>query len=148
MCPNKFSDEIKYLQDENNTKNCIVYTLLEKQKIFRIRLIRDELKSTNPFFLPKKSSSNIKPPSSNLITTSNSFDLFSENSPDANNVNATSIEDNNTESNSNKSNKPNTSISTEKKVNFRRTERNKSAKKTRSLQLYNSMTKDIWMRII
>ena len=58
----------------------------------------------------------MKPPSSNLITTSNSFVLLSENiknSLDANNV--ISIEDSNTESYSNKGNKPNnTSISTEK----------------------------------
>ena len=76
-------------------------------------------KSTNHFILPKKSSSNIKSPSCNQIATSNSFDLLSENtenSLDANNV--ISIEDNNAESYSNK--RPsNTSISTEKKVNFR-----------------------------
>ena len=27
--PNRFSDEIKYLQQENNTKNCIIQTLFE-----------------------------------------------------------------------------------------------------------------------
>ena len=26
--PNKFSDEIKYLQEENKTKNCIIQALL------------------------------------------------------------------------------------------------------------------------
>ena len=43
---------------------------------------------TNHFILPKKSSSNIKSMWSNQITTSNSFDLLSENSSyrlDANN---------------------------------------------------------------
>ena len=30
--PNKFSDEIKYLREENNTKYCIIQTLLENQK--------------------------------------------------------------------------------------------------------------------
>ena len=30
--PNKFSDEIKYLREENNTKNCIIQMLLENQK--------------------------------------------------------------------------------------------------------------------
>ena len=30
--PNKFSDEMKYLREENNTKNCIIQTLLENQK--------------------------------------------------------------------------------------------------------------------
>ena len=39
--PNKFSNEIKYLREENNTKNCIIQTLIENQKIFRIRLIRE-----------------------------------------------------------------------------------------------------------
>ena len=29
---NKFSDEIKYLREENNNKNCIIQTLLENQK--------------------------------------------------------------------------------------------------------------------
>ena len=60
--------------------------LLENQKNVQntpdsrtVDINRNKLKSTNPFFLPKKSSSNIKPPSSNLITTSNSFDLLSEN---------------------------------------------------------------------
>ena len=58
-----------------------------------------EPKSTNHFILPKKSSSNIKPLSSNQITTSNSLDVLSENtenSLDANNV--TSIGDNDAES--------------------------------------------------
>ena len=39
--PNKFSNEIKYLGEENNTKNCIIQTLIENQKIFRIRLIQE-----------------------------------------------------------------------------------------------------------
>ena len=39
--PNKFSNEIKYLREENNTKNCIIQTLIENQKIFRIRLIQE-----------------------------------------------------------------------------------------------------------
>ena len=37
--PNKFSNQIKYLREENNIKNCIIHMLLENQKIFRIRLI-------------------------------------------------------------------------------------------------------------
>ena len=109
--PNKFSDEIKYLREENNTKNCIIQTLLENQNNIQntpdsrtLDINRNELKSTNPFILPKWSSSNIKPPSSNLIATSNSFDLLSENTEnglDAINVTVTSIEDNNAESYSN-----------------------------------------------
>ena len=39
--PNKFSNQIKYLREDNNTKNCIIHMLLENQKIFRIRLIRE-----------------------------------------------------------------------------------------------------------
>ena len=78
-------------------------------------------KSTNHFNLPQKSSSDIKLPSSNQITTSNSFDLLSENTDnsfDANNV--VSVEESNADSYSNKSNKlNNTSLSAEKKVNFR-----------------------------
>ena len=30
--PNKFSDEIKYLREENNTNNCDIQALLENQK--------------------------------------------------------------------------------------------------------------------
>ena len=30
--PNKFNDEIKYLREENNTKNCIIQTLLGNKK--------------------------------------------------------------------------------------------------------------------
>ena len=74
----------------------------------------NKFKSTNLFNLPIKSLSNIKPQSSNLITTSNSFDLLSgntKNSYDPNNV--ISTEDNKAESYSNKRNKANnTSIST------------------------------------
>ena len=138
--PNKFSDEIKYLREENNTQNCIIQTLLENQKNIQntpdsttLDINRNEPKSTNHFILPKKSSSNIKPPPSNQITTSNSLDLLPENC-DANNV--ISIEDNNAESYSNKSNKPNnTSISNEKNVNFRQNRKKQERKKTRSLHL-------------
>ena len=80
-----------------------------------------KLKCTNHFNLPQKSSSDIKLPSSNQITRSNSFDLLSENTDnsfDANNV--VSVEESNADSYSNKSNKlNNTSLSAEKKVNFR-----------------------------
>ena len=118
---NKFSDEIKYLREETYTKNCIIQTLLENQKnIQNMPDLRtadtncNKFKSTNLFNLPIKSLSNIKPQSSNLITTSNSFDLLSgntKNSYDPNNV--ISTEDNNAESYSNKRNKANnTSIST------------------------------------
>ena len=121
--PNKFSDETKYLQEENNTKNCIIKTLFENQKNIQnspdwrtLDIDQNKPESSHPSILPKKTSSNMKPPSSNLITTSNSFALLSENiknSLDANNV--ISIEDSNAESYSNKGNKPNnTSISTEK----------------------------------
>ena len=77
---------------------------------------RNEPKSTNPFILSKKSSSNIKPPSSNLTATSNSFGLLSgniENSLDGNKDKDISIEDNNAETYSNKR------FSNEKKVNFK-----------------------------
>ena len=84
--PNKFSDEIKRLREENNSKNCIIQTLLENQKNIQntphsrtLDINRNELKNTNPFILRKKSLSNIKSPSSTLITTSNTFDLLSEN---------------------------------------------------------------------
>ena len=84
--PNKISDEIKYLREENNTQNCIIQSLLETQKKYiqnspdsrTLDINCNEPKSNNPFILPNKSSSNIKPPSSNLITSSNSFDLLSE----------------------------------------------------------------------
>ena len=94
---------------------------------------RNEAKSANSksFILPKNSSLNIKPPLSNQISMSNSFDLLpenSENSLDANNV--ISIEDNDAESYSNKKNKPNkTSISTEKNKNLRHNRKKRERKK-------------------
>ena len=94
--------------------------------------------------------SNIKPPSSNLTTTSNSFDLLSENTEnrlDANNVNVISIEDNKAESYSNKSNKlNNTSISTEKKVQIRRNREKQERKKDQIVTFIvgDSTVKDIY----
>ena len=94
--------------------------------------------------------SNIKPPSSNLTTTSNSFDLLSENTEnrlDANNVNVISIEDNKAESYSNKSNKlNNTSISTEKKVQIRRNREKQERKKDQIVTAIvgDSTVKDIY----
>ena len=80
-----------------------------------------EPKSTNHFIPPKKSLSNIKPPSSNKMTISDSLELLfenSENSLNANNV--ISIEDNNAESYSSKSTELNNiSISTDKNISFR-----------------------------
>ena len=57
---------------------------------------RNEPKSVNHFTPPKKSSSNIKPPSFNQTPTSNGLSENSENSLHANNV--ISIEDINAES--------------------------------------------------
>ena len=152
--PNKFSDEIKYLREENNTKNCIIQTLLENQKSIQntphsrtLDINRNEPKRTNHFILPKTSSSNVKPPSPNQITTSNSFQLLSgntENSLDANN--AISIKDNHAESYSDKSNKPNnSSISTEKKINFRHNRKKQERKKYQIVTsiVGDSMVKDI-----
>ena len=137
---NKFSDEIKYLREENNNKICIIQTLLENQKNIQktpdsrtLDINRNKVKSTHSFILPKKSLSNIKPPSPCLVKTSNSFDLLSENienSLDASNVNVIAIEDNNAGSYSNKINTvSNTSISTEKKVNFRHNKKKQECKK-------------------
>ena len=105
-------------------------------------------KSTNHSSLPQKSSSNIKPPSSNQITTSNSFYLLSkntDNSFDANNV--ISVEESNADSYSNKSNKlNNTSLATEKKVNF--TNNRKKQQRTKdqidTVIVANSVVKNIY----
>ena len=105
-------------------------------------------KGTNHFILPQKSSSNIKPPSSNQITTSNSFYLLSkntDNSFDANNV--ISVEESNADSYSNKSNKlNNTSLATEKKVNF--TNNRKKQQRTKdqidTVIVANSVVKNIY----
>ena len=56
--PNKFSDEIKYPREENNTKNCIIRMSLENQKNIqntpdsrtldiKLDINRNDLKSTN-----------------------------------------------------------------------------------------------------
>ena len=129
--------------------------LLENQKNIQntpdsrtLDINRSELKSTNPFILPKKRLSNIKAPSSNLITTSNSFDLLSkniENSIDTSHV--ISTEDNNAKSYSNKSNEPNnTSISTGKKVNFRQNRKKQVRKKDQIVTaiMVGSVVKDIY----
>ena len=87
---------------------------------------------------------------SSIPTTSNSFDLLSENtenSLDANSVNVTSVEDNNSESCSNKSNTlSNTSISTEKKVNFRHNRKKQERKKDQIVTAIvgDSMVKDVY----
>ena len=111
---------------------------------------RNELKSTSPFIQPQKSLSSMKLLLSNLITTSNSFDLLSENtenSLDANKVSVMSIQDNNADSYSNKSNKLNdTSISTEKKVNFRHNRKKQERKKDQIVTAIvgDSMVKDVY----
>ena len=111
---------------------------------------RNELKSTSPFIQPKKSLSSMKLLLSNLITTSNSFDLLSENtenSLDASKVSVMSIQDNNADSYSNKSNKLNdTSISTEKKVNFRHNRKKQERKKDQivTATVGDSMVKDVY----
>ena len=153
--PNTFSDKIKYLREENNTKNYIIETVLENQKSIQntadlrtLDINCNELKSLNLFILPKKSLSNITPPSSNLITTSNSFDLLSENTENSlDTSNVISIEDNNAESYPNKSNKPNnTSVSTGKKVNLRHNRKKQGHKKNQIVTAIagDSMVKDIY----
>ena len=105
-------------------------------------------KGTNHFILPQKSSSNIKPPSSNQITTSNGFDQLSgntDNNFDANNV--ISVEESNADSYSNKSNKPNnTSLSIEKKVNLRNNRKKQQRTKDQIVTVIvgNYMVKDIY----
>ena len=54
--PNKFNDWIKFLQEENNTKNCIIQTLLENQKYIQntpdsrtLDINSNELKSAKSF---------------------------------------------------------------------------------------------------
>ena len=113
------------LENQKNIQNTLDSRILD--------INRNKVKIIKSFILPKKSLSNIKPPSSSLVKASNSFDLLSENienSLDASNVNVISIEDNNAESYSNKRNTVNnTSISTEKKVNFRHNKKKQECKK-------------------
>ena len=108
-------------------KTVLFKRYLKTKKVFGIRGIREH----STIILPKKISSNIKPPSSNLTTTSNSFDLLSENTKNSlDTSNVISIEDNNAENYSNKSIKPShTSILTGKKVNFRHNRKNQEQKK-------------------
>ena len=108
-------------------KTVLFKRYLKTKKLFGIRGIREH----STIILPKKISSNIKPPSSNLTTTSNSFDLLSENTKNSlDTSNVISIEDNNAENYSNKSIKPShTSILTGKKVNFRHNRKNQEQKK-------------------
>ena len=97
---------MKYLREENNTKNILFKRFWKTKKNIQIMpasrtldINRNEPKITNYFILPKKSLSNIKPPSSNQITASNCFDLLSENTENSLGANSViSIGDNYAES--------------------------------------------------
>ena len=83
---NSLRDEITYLRDECETKNCIIQSLLENQNVFQNTVNTGKLE---PFIVPKKFASNIRTPLADSISTSNSFELLSENIQEANHASTT-----------------------------------------------------------
>ena len=82
---NNFRDDITHLREECKTKNCFIQTLLENQKVIQNtvrsgRFDKNTIIHTEPFILPKKFTSNIRTTLTKHISTSNSFELLSENS--------------------------------------------------------------------
>ena len=97
---NRLQDEITYLREECNTKNCIIQTLLENQKVIQNTVNTGSFDKntkihTEPFIIPKKFASNIRTSLTKPISTSNSFELLSKNSGnvlEANNILSTEIQ--------------------------------------------------------
>ena len=96
---NRLQDEITYLREECNTKNCIIQTLLENQKVIQNTVNTGSFDKntkihTEPFIIPKRFASNIRTLLTKPISPSNSFKLLSENSGnviEANNTLSTEI---------------------------------------------------------
>ena len=96
---NRLQDEITYLREEWKTKNCIIQTLLENQKVIRNTantgcFDKNTKIHTEPLIIPKKFASNIRTSLTKSISTSNSFELLSENLGnvlEANNILSTEI---------------------------------------------------------
>ena len=126
---NRLQDEITCLREEWKTKNCIIQTLLENQKVIQNTVnTRSFDKNTNihtePFVRHKKFASNIRALLTKPISTSNSFELLSKNSGnvlEANNI--LSIEIHNAVKD-NKTNKAN--ISNENRKSATKNKRNKN----------------------
>ena len=81
---NRLQDEITYLREECKTKTCIIQTLLENQKVIQSIVNTGSFDKntkfhTEPFITPKKFASNIRTLLTKPISTSNSFELLSEN---------------------------------------------------------------------
>ena len=96
---NRLQDEITYLREECKTKNCVIQTLLENQKVIQNTVNtgsfdKNTKSRTEPFIIPKKFASHIRTSLTKPISTSNSFELLSENSGnvlEANNILSTEI---------------------------------------------------------
>ena len=96
---NRLQDEITYLREEYKAKNCITQTLLENQKVIQNTVNtgsfdKNTKSRTEPFIIPKKFASHIRTSLTKPISTSNSFELLSENSGnvlEANNILSTEI---------------------------------------------------------
>ena len=70
---NRLRDEITYLQEEFKTKNCILQTLLENQKVIQNtvntgRFGKNTKIHTEPFFVSKTFALNIRAPLTNPIS--------------------------------------------------------------------------------
>ena len=87
---NKLRDKITYLSDKSKTKNSVIQALLKKQKVIQDpgnskvfnsnTEIQAESKRGTSSVLPKKSVLNVTSAVSKYISTSNIFELLSDNS--------------------------------------------------------------------
>ena len=131
---NSLRDEITYLRDECKTKNCIIQSLLENQNVFQNTVNTGKLE---PFIVPKKFASNIRTPLANPISTSNSFELLSENFENIQEANHASTTETNTVKDS-KTKNAKTSNAPKKKRN------NKDQNKDVTAIVGDSIIKDVY----
>ena len=145
---NRLQDEITYLREECNTKNCIIQTLLENQKVIQNTVNTGSFDKntkihTEPFIIPKKFAPNIRTSLTKPISTSNSFELLSENSGnvlEANNILSTEIHN---AVKDNKTNNANTSNENRKSAPKNKRNKNDQNKIVTAI-VGDSMIKDVY----
>ena len=145
---NRLQDEITYLREECKTKNRIIQTLLENQKVIQNTInTRTFDKNTNihtePFIIHKTFASNIRALLTKPLSTSNSFELLSKNSGnvlEANNILSTEIHN---AVKDNKTNNANTSNENRKSAPKNKRNKNDQNKIVTAI-VGDSMIKDVY----
>ena len=143
---NRLQDEIT--KKECKTKNCIIQTLLENQEVIQKTVNTGSVDKntkihTEPFIIPKKFVSNIRTSLTKPISTSNSFELLSENSGnvlEANNILSTEIHN---AVKDNKTNNANTSNENRKSAPKNKRNKNDQNKIVTAI-VGDSMIKDVY----